>query len=117
MPKIMIVDDDRTTVRLLKTLLEMDGFEVMTSARGRDVLENAPEARPDIFMVDFHLSDMTGLELITELRKHEAFASTPIVVASGLDKEDEVLQAGANRFLGKPFDPGALTAVFRELLG
>lgn len=117
MPKIMIVDDDRTTVRLLKTLLELDGFEVESASRGQDVLTNAPVNPPDIFLVDFHLTDMTGLELITKLRETNQFKTTPIVVASGMDKEDEALKVGANRFLGKPFDPNVLSTICTELLG
>ncbi len=117
MPKIMIVDDDRTTVKLLKTLLEMDGFEVESASRGQDVITSVPDNPPDIFLVDFHLIDMTGLELITTLRAMEAFKTTPIVVASGMDKENEALEVGANRFLGKPFDPNVLSAIFTELLG
>lgn len=117
MPKIMIVDDDRTTVKLLQMLLEMDGFDVTVAARGHDALAKAHDVHPDVFLVDFHLTDMDGVELITNLRKMTAFASTPILVASGLDKEEDALAVGANRFLVKPFDPNTLTAILTDLLG
>ncbi len=113
----MIVDDDRTTVRLLHTLLEMDGFEVTSAARGRDALDKALEVRPDIFLVDFHLTDMDGLQLVATLRASAEFADVPIVITSGLDKEDDALAAGANRFLVKPFEPNALATIFTDLLG
>lgn len=117
MPKIMIVDDDRTTVRLLQTLLEMDGFEVSMASRGQQAIELAREIIPDAFLVDYHLTDMPGVELIAQLRSDSLFAATPIVMASGLDVETDALKAGADTFLVKPFEPGKLAGVFNDLIG
>jgi two-component system cell cycle response regulator DivK len=117
LPKILIVDDDRTTVKLLQTLLEMDGFEVLMAARGQTAIELARENRPDIILVDYHLADMKGSELVSRFRSESAFAELPIVMASGLDMEEAARQAGANAFLIKPFEPGELAAMFYGLLG
>lgn len=117
MPKIMIVDDDRNTVKLLQTLLEMDGFEVVNAPRGLVALETAPEVSPDLFLIDYHLADTDGVDLVQKLRRLPEFAQTPIVMASGLNMEDEALQAGANLFLVKPFEPGKLADLFNGLLG
>lgn len=117
LPRILIVDDDRTTVRLLQTLLEMDGFEVFTAARGQDALDMVHDVQPDVLLVDFLLHDMTGLDLIAALRQMEDYAHVPIVVASGLDKEDEALAAGADKFMIKPFEPNDLADIFYDLLG
>lgn len=115
-PKVMIVDDDRNTVKLLQTLLELDGFEVVVSARGGDVVAIAEKATPDIFLMDYHLSDMDGVDVLRQLRAHSRFAGTPIIMTSGLDVSDEVMEAGANTFLVKPFEPGDLPTLFNELL-
>jgi len=117
LPKILIIDDDRTTTKLLQTLLEMDGFEVATAANGQIALDIASHEHPDLFLVDFHLTDMNGLELVSHLRSDARFAQVPIVMASGLDKESEALKAGANAFLVKPFEPDDLSALFSDLLG
>lgn len=117
LPKILIVDDDRTTVKLLQTLLEMDGFEVESAGRGQNAFEQAQASPPDLFLIDFHLSDMEGVELVTQLRNESAFANTPVVIASGLNVEEEALKAGANKFLIKPFEPGKLAELFFSLLG
>jgi len=117
LPKIMIVDDDRTTVKLLQTLLEMDGFEVVTAARGQLALEHAQASPPDVFLVDYMLADMDGVELLAALRATPRFAHTPIVMASGMNVEDQALQSGANMFLIKPFEPGQLASMFHRLLG
>ena len=116
MTKVMIVDDDRTTVKLLQTLLELDGYQVTVVGRGADVVPLAQQAVPDIFLMDYHLSDMDGVEVIRALRALPQFASTPIVMTSGLDVEAEALRAGANIFLVKPFEPDQLPALFDALI-
>lgn len=117
MPKVMIVDDDRTTVKLLQTLLELDGFAVCTAPRGADVLPVAEANNPDIFLMDYHLSDMDGVEIIRQLRAHQTFANTPIIMTSGLDVEEEAMEAGASKFLVKPFEPEDLPPLFNSLIG
>jgi two-component system sensor histidine kinase/response regulator len=116
LPKVLIVDDDRNTVKLLQTLLELDGFEVAVAPRGADVLPTAEQVQPDIFLMDYHLADMDGVDIVRQLRAHERFAGTPIVMTSGLDVEDEAMEAGANKFIVKPFEPGDLPVLFNSLL-
>ena len=112
----MIVDDDQTTVDLLKTLLELDDFQVLVVMRGSDVIAKAEATQPDLFMVDYNLTDMTGLDVLTTLRNHAAFADTPVIIASGMDVEDEVMAAGADRFIVKPFEPSELPELFNRLI-
>ncbi|HEX2908696.1 MAG TPA: response regulator [Phototrophicaceae bacterium] len=116
MPKVMIVDDDRNTVKLLQTLLELDGFDVVISARGADVVPIAEQSSPDIFLMDYHLADMDGVDAIRQLRAHDRFMKTPIIMTSGLDVTDEAMEAGASTFLIKPFEPGDLPILFNKLL-
>lgn len=117
MPKVMIVDDDHTTVKLLQTLLELDGFEVAVAGRGGEVIGIANQFQPDIFLMDYHLSDMDGVDVLRDLRAGGPFMNTPVVIASGLDVEDEVMEAGATRFLIKPFEPDDLPPLFNSLIG
>lgn len=112
----MIVDDDRTTVSLLQTLLELDGFEVIVVSRGMDVLPKAEQTHPDVFMIDYHLTDVEGVDVIRDLRKHEHFADVPIVMASGLDVSEAAMMAGANEFIIKPFEPSDLPTLFNRLI-
>lgn len=115
MAKVMIVDDDLTTVSLLETLLELDGFEVKSVNRGADVIVNAEVFQPDIFLMDYHLADTEGVEILKQIRAHATLSSTPVVIASGMDVEDEVMDAGANAFLVKPFEPADLPILFNDL--
>lgn len=116
MSKVMIVDDDRTSTSLLKTLLEMDGFEVAVVDMGADAMPQATSFVPDIFLVDYHLNDMSGIDLIHELRDSSQFMNTPIVMASGRDVGKEAQAAGANLFLIKPYDPGKLSEQLASLI-
>jgi DNA-binding response OmpR family regulator len=114
--KVLIVDDDHTTVSLLRTLLELDGFDVRSAANSKTALATAKEFHPDAFLIDFHLSDCDGTDFIRRVRKEAAFARTPIVMASGSEREDEALEAGADDFLTKPFDPSLLVETLNRLL-
>lgn len=116
MSRIMIVEDDVTSVKLLRMLLEeVHGFQVSVARRGSDVMSIATETSPDVFLVDYHLIDMDGIELIRSLRSTESFAKTPIVMASGMDVSHEALAAGANKFLTKPYEPDELANLFKSL--
>ena len=116
LPKVLIVDDDRTTVKLLQTLLEMDGFEVAIAPRGEIALELLYSNAPDVVLIDYHLTDMHGVEIVRRLRAQDEYATLPIVMTSGLDMQDEALAAGANAFLIKPFEPSRLSTLFYDLL-
>jgi DNA-binding response OmpR family regulator len=112
----MIVDDDQTSTGLLKTLLEMDGFDVLIVSRGLEAVDQAQMFHPDVFLVDYHLNDISGVELIQQLRNSNSFAGTPIVMASGRDVSKEAQAAGANMFLVKPYDPGQLSEQLMNLI-
>lgn len=116
MARVLIVDDDRTTVRLLQTLLQLDGFQVSTAARGDEVIAVAEKDRPDLILMDYHLADMDGIQLIQIVRRHPSFGTLPIVVASGLNVEKDSKAAGANEFVMKPFDPAYLPKLFNTLI-
>ncbi len=104
MTKLLLVDDDPSNTMLLKTLLELDGYDVMTVSRGTDALPAAEKFQPHFVLIDYHLNDMHGVDVLRAMRQHPRFHSTPIVITSGMDMSEEVLAAGANAFLTKPFD-------------
>ena len=116
LPRVMIVDNDHATGSLLQTLLELDGFTVMTVQRGLQALERARVTPPDIFLLDFKLDDMDGTDLARQLRATAQFARTPIVIASGMNVETEAIAAGANMFLVKPFEPSQLAGILNKLI-
>ena len=115
MTRVMIVDDEIEMSRLLKMLLELEGFSVETTPSGEVALAKSAVQAPHVFMVDYHLHDMSGEDLIRKLRAQDALAQVPIVVVSGRDVEPEVLKAGATEFMLKPFEPDDLIAPLKRL--
>lgn len=111
----MIVDDDRSMTALLKTLLELDGYEAHIVGRGADVIPMAERVRPHAIILDYFLVDMQGVQVIHMLRSHNDFQSIPIIVASGMNVEHEVMEAGATVFLGKPYEPLDLSRLLDTL--
>jgi DNA-binding response OmpR family regulator len=114
--KVMIVDDDKLTVSLLKTLLELDDFEVVSVGDGTIAFERAVSEPPDAFLVDYHLANGEGTDFVRQVRADPTLYQLPVVMTSGLNREDEAMDAGADWFLIKPFDPSELVDVLQRLL-
>ena len=113
MPKVLLAEDDPTMVSLLKTLLKMEGFDVVAL----DVHSNVPDAveheHPDALLMDVHLGKQNGMDIVQAIRKNPALANVRIVMTSGLNVKDECLKYGANYFLLKPFMPDDLLKVLK----
>lgn len=116
MAQIVVVDDDRSTSRLLRLFLDMDGFDVIESPRPQDVVEQARTAGADAFVIDCHLGTFNGLELVRTIRTDLELRDAVIVVTSGKQMDQEAAAAGADLFLLKPFSPSVLSAKLSELL-
>ena len=114
MPTIMVAEDDVTMVSLLKTLLGMEGYQVLTP----DINESIPGAvlrdMPDVLLLDVHLPTANGLDVLDLLRNNAATKNLPVVMASGLNLEEECLKHGANNFLLKPYMPDDLLGILKR---
>ncbi|MDB5099383.1 MAG: OmpR [Cyanobacteria bacterium RYN_339] len=117
--RIMVVEDDPTTRRLIEFLLENDGFKVFGFENGQDALQQAAEVRPDLVVMDLMMPDMDGFELGKELRARKEFNKVPILVLTARDtKVDkyEAFKVGADGFMSKPFDSLELLYSIRAFL-
>jgi CheY-like chemotaxis protein len=112
----MIVDDDRTMNSLLQMLLELDGYQVALAPRGDMVLATALEQAPNVILMDVHLADADGLELLGQIRKHPRLQAIPVVMCSGMDLEEECKRAGAVAFVLKPYPPEQLSSILKQVL-
>jgi CheY-like chemotaxis protein len=115
-PKVMIVDDDRNMVKLLQTLLSLDGYTVTHEARAGYILNAIRNDRPDIVMMDKNLADADGLEILKQIRADDELKTVPVIIASGEDVGYRCKQAGANDFLLKPYSPEQLTQAIKKYL-
>ena len=120
MPKVMLIEDDATMNSLLSILLQMEGFEVAQledEDNLEDILEVVRLADPALALIDIHLKQLSGLELLHAIRQTAELDSMRVLMSSGMDFRDECLQAGADNFVLKPYMPDDLVAMIRQLLG
>jgi two-component system chemotaxis response regulator CheY len=111
----MVVDDDRTMNSLLQTLLELDGFAVVRAPRGATVLSTAQAEKPDVIVMDVHLADADGLDLLRQVRQTPDLQSVPVVMCSGMALEEKCIAAGAAAFVLKPYPPDELSTLLKGL--
>ena len=112
----MIVDDNPTMVSLLATLLELDGFEVFPTTQPGDLVQNLRRDQPDLVIMDVFLTNGDGIELLRKVRSTPEFERLPVIMISGMDVEEQCLEAGANGFMLKPYSPPELIDMIRENL-
>jgi two-component system, OmpR family, response regulator len=118
--RVLVVDDDEAIVEMLTELLERDGrFEVRTASSGYDAGLLTHEFRPDIIILDFKLPDVNGNVVCRTLRSNPAFEHIKIIIISGVvdkDEIEELMAAGADDFLQKPFQIDELLARMVQLV-
>lgn len=114
--KLLIVDDDPMTCRLIKIQLEMQGYTCITLSDPERVLEVVAAESPALILVDFHLGIYGGLDLLRTIRSREEYQHMPVVVMSGMDYQRESQLAGANGFVLKPFSLQELVSAIQGVL-
>lgn len=112
----MVVDDDKTFTSLLKTIFEMEGYQVVAVSRPEEVLPMARHVMPALLLMDVHAGRGNTLNVLRELRADPALNGMAIVMDSGLDCSAECLEAGANAFVLKPFRPTELIELVEQVL-
>jgi two-component system KDP operon response regulator KdpE len=113
---ILVIDDEVQMRRLLRRILEQEGYKLVLFETGREGLAHAGTDRPDVIVLDLGLPDMDGLEVLRELR---SWSSVPILILSAREAEETIvaaLDSGADDYLTKPFRTGELLARIRALL-
>jgi type II secretory ATPase GspE/PulE/Tfp pilus assembly ATPase PilB-like protein len=118
--KVLLVEDEDALRRVLKDLLEREGFTVFEAADGVVALDEIDRAAPDIVVLDLNLPRLDGYGVLSHLRARAATAELPVIVLTAKgDEESEVrvFEYGASDYLTKPFRPRALSARLHSLLG
>ncbi len=103
MPTVLIADDDRKIIDMLRRTLAYEGYHVVTAADGYEALATAREHRPDLVILDWMLPGLDGLEVCRVIRQETAI---PILMLTARDQEvDKVvgLEFGADDYITKPF--------------
>ncbi len=123
-PPILVVDDDEKIVRLVRTYLERDGFDVVTATDGRAALAAIERHQPALVVLDLMLPELDGRAVIRALRRDEAslgagVAGTPVLILSARGSVgDRIagLEDGADDYLPKPFSPAELVLRVKTIL-
>ena len=116
MPTIMLAEDDSTMINLLQTLLGMEGYQVVALGENDDVFEAVRQDRPDVLLLDVHLPNANGLDVLAQVRADAETNDLRVVMTSGLNLEEECLRTGANGFLLKPYMPDDLLDILKRSL-
>jgi len=117
MASIMIVDDSNYTRRTHRRILESEGYTVLEAASGMAAIESYFVHQPDLVLLDLTMEDMSGLEVLRQLRGLQAGARV-IVVSADVQRSTSqiVADSGAMRFLGKPVTAEGLLDAVRQVL-
>ncbi len=118
-PTVMVVDDSLTVRRVTQRLLEREGYRVALAKDGVDALEQLPEVRPDLMLVDIEMPRMDGFDLVRHVRNDAATAALPVIMITSrtADKHRNVaLGLGVNAYFGKPFQEPVLLGAIAGLL-
>jgi two-component system KDP operon response regulator KdpE len=114
--QILVIEDETAMRRFLSAALGSHGFKVLEAGTCAQAITLATEARPDAILLDLGLPDGDGLDLLRKLRE---WSTTPVIVLSARDREDDKVQAldaGADDYLTKPFGVSELLARIRVAL-
>lgn len=114
--KVLLAEDDYTMVSLLKTLLKMEGYEVIALDAEDDVIQAVRSVKPDLLLMDVHLFSQNGLDILDKIREAGDTSGLRVLMSSGANVKDECLNHGANGFLMKPYMPDDLFKQLKNVL-
>lgn len=120
-PLVLIVEDDDHIAQVLRFMLERQGYRVIHLADGRAASDHvaASQDTPDLILLDVMLPYMDGFEIVALVRARLDWVAVPILMLTAKNTERDTvraLDAGANDFVSKPFQPNELLARVRRLL-
>jgi CheY-like chemotaxis protein len=114
MAKILLAEDDVTMVSLLKTLLRMEGYDVVALDVDTDIPAAVEREKPHALFMDVHLGEQSGMSVLESIRKNQDTANVRVIMTSGLNMKDECMRYGADAFLLKPFMPDDLISALKQ---
>ncbi len=117
--KVMVIDDSKTIRRTAETLLQKEGFEVITATDGFDALSKIADTRPSIIFVDIMMPRLDGYQTCALIKNNKAFKSTPVIMLSskdGLFDKAKGRIVGSDQYLTKPFSRDELLGAIRQFV-
>lgn len=118
-PRILLVDDEPSIVKMVGKRLEVEGFEVLVAMDGQDALAKARTENPQLIVLDLMLPKLNGYEVCTMLKQDTRYQKIPIIIFTAKTQEKDekmALECGANAYMRKPFRAQELTEKIRILI-
>jgi len=118
---VLVVDDDPDLLKLLRTYIKMEGFAVRTAEKRDDIIAAFRQPpRPDLVLLDVQLPDANGFDVLAKMRLHPLLKAVPVIMLTAEATREAVLrglQAGADGYVTKPFEPDHVVAAVKAVLG
>ena len=117
--KILIVDDEKASLKSLKDILRLEGYSVTAKENGEDAIEALESDDNDLMLLDLNMPGMTGYETLEYLKQHPKTAAIPVVMVtaqSELEAVERCLSAGAVDYIQKPFELLQIEAKIEKIL-
>lgn len=115
--KILVVDDEPSNRKILVEELTDCGYTVATAQNGSEALKTIATSRPDLIMLDYMMPDLSGLEVLRELRRRDDDTPVVMITAYGtVDRAVEAMKDGAYDFITRPFEPDHIGMVARKAI-
>ena len=118
---VLVVDDYKTMIRIIKNLLKQIGFsDVDDASDGTEALAKLKEKNYGLVISDWNMEPMTGYELLQKVRADESMKATPFIMVTAESKTDNVVaakKAGVNNYIVKPFNAATLKTKISSVLG
>ena len=117
--RILVVDDEADIRNLINIFLRGKGYEVTTASNGDGALTKAALEKPDLILLDILMSQMSGFDVCTSLKKNADTARVPVIMCSVLARNEDrtkAFQVGAPSYLTKPFNFEAAARVIEDIL-
>ena len=118
--KILVIDDEPDVVSYLSAVLEDEGFDVLEAGNGPDGLTLAREQAPDLITLDITMPGMSGIEVLTTLRRDERLSRIPVIIITGVTAFEKLTDYRDVRppegFMSKPIDLAQLLSTIEDIL-
>jgi CheY-like chemotaxis protein len=118
--KILVVDDSRTALFMVTTILRKERYELVTASDGEQALEMATAERPDLILMDVIMPRKTGFEACRELKRREDTKAIPVILVTTRGEGENVeagFQSGCNDYVTKPINAQELLTKVRDHMG
>jgi DNA-binding response OmpR family regulator len=115
---VLLIEDEPNIAEAIRFILSRDGWRVSHESDGRAALDRVRKDRPDLVILDHMLPGMSGLDILAALRADPETVALPVMMLTARGRDREMAeQAGANRFMSKPFSNAEILAEVRSMMG